>query len=483
MKRSIFSIVAFRTTALQMAFSLVILALFATLYVHRLIGQSRQELRASAESAAAIVRSNYIAGDLLILRRNLSDLKKTNQWISARLVDAEGVELWGAKDVPLIPPQVTSKILSSLHVQNIEATAQKIVQRYEQAILFSKGGQKIGVLIVEYDLTPETEQFLYVGALIAGAMFLLILSFAAVNFVTLKAALRPVLNLKAELSREAQRIGLNLHDRESANEIQIVPVWFRQVALSWREERDKAVESSRMEAMGKLAKQIAHDIRSPLSALNIALRNLGGEACEKRQLASRAIERINNIASDLLVTAKKGDVKAPVKVEVVLSELLENLVAEKRLEYQDDSRVCLEFTDGPEGLSTSVDAHVLSRILSNVINNSLESYDADAHVCLVQVALKPGDLHHAIEVRDFGRGIPNDVLRKFGKQEISLGKKGRTSGFGLGMYDAFRAIRDRGGDIQISSCLGVGTKVSIHIPKLDSVGVAERSPTPLQLLT
>lgn len=324
---------------------------------------------------------------------------------------------------------------------------------------------------VQQDLTPQIHQLLILLSVFTGAMFLLAISSVVVNFLTLKNALRTVFSLKSELSREAQRMGLQLEERQTSNEIKIVPVWFRQVALSWRAERDRAVESSRMEAMGNLARQIAHDIRSPLSALNMALRNSKGE-CEQRRLAAKAIERINSIANELLAKANQGEATSAGTHEILLPELIEDLIAEKRLEYQDDPRVCVEFRGGPEscGLVTSMNCNVLNRILSNVINNAIEAYEPRSHARIVQVGLKTCNSHHVIEIRDFGRGIPSEVLTKLGKQEVSYGKKG-ASGSGLGLYDAFRGVRECGGDIQISSCMGAGTKVSIHVPKSERLNL------------
>ena len=87
---------------------------------------------------------------------------------------------------------------------------------------------------------------------------------------------------------------------ESASIISGTESLARRIRDYQREEEQRI----RVEAVNKLAKQVAHDIRSPLSALQIGVSSLKGIPEQSRVLIRSALDRIQDIANDLLVTAE-----------------------------------------------------------------------------------------------------------------------------------------------------------------------------------
>ena len=149
-----------------------------------------------------------------------------------------------------------------------------------------------------------------------------------------------------------------------------------------REARDAAV--------GKMASQIAHDIRSPLAALNIFMKDLGALSEEKRVLLRSAVSRIQDIANNLLPAHRKKQKDAsaagvsPLQVHL-LTSLVESIVSEKRLRYRDARNVEITFKlDEPAyGAFSRVDPVEFQRVVSNLIDNAVEAIEAKGRVVVL----------------------------------------------------------------------------------------------------
>jgi signal transduction histidine kinase len=114
-----------------------------------------------------------------------------------------------------------------------------------------------------------------------------------------------------------------------------------------------------------------------------------------------------------------------------------------------------------------VDEKELARAISNLINNAAEALEGIADG-IVTLALRPsGAKDIGTIVSDNGKGIPDEVLAKLGKERASAGKEGSVSGSGIGVLHAARAIEAMGGKFQIQSRVGVRTNITILLPRVD----------------
>ena len=214
-------------------------------------------------------------------------------------------------------------------------------------------------------------------------------------------------------------------------------------------------------ATSDLAAQVAHDIRSPLAALGAAAQGLDIPP-EQRKLMEGAVSRMQGIADDLLQRYRApsaGPVKAKTSV-CALGGLIEQVLAEKRLQHKDKTGVTIEFNNSADGIKALVDPKELQRLLSNLVNNSVEAFTGPGAVTL---GLSAMDGKALIEVKDNGKGIPPAILAKLGQKGETHGKAGGT---GLGLYHARTAVEAWGGGLKISSEPGKGTAVAIELPRI-----------------
>lgn len=222
---------------------------------------------------------------------------------------------------------------------------------------------------------------------------------------------------------------------------------------------DTIREQSGLAAMASISAQVAHDIRSPLAALESAIRALPELPAEKRDLISAAAGRIKNIADDLL--ARNGSGAAKPAAPVLPSALIEEAVAEKRAQLagRGDISITARLDAGARGAAAAADAAALARILSNLINNALEALPGRGSVT---VGLSASGGAVTITVGDDGKGIPPEILAGLGQRGRTHGKAGGT---GLGLYHARTTVEAWGGKFRISSAPGKGTVVSLALKR------------------
>ena len=213
-------------------------------------------------------------------------------------------------------------------------------------------------------------------------------------------------------------------------------------------------------AYSKIARQVSHDIRSPLTALTFAAYDLPGLADDKRTLIRLAIQRINDISHSLL--EQKRLLPPTVRLESI-SEIIETLLVEKRAEYS--SKPELQFQAHLElayDAFVSIDAATLKRHISNLVNNAAESMALNGTVML-RAAKKESEI--IVTIEDTGSGIPDFILRDLGQRPISYGKDGSRGGQGIGVLHAKEYFDSIGGNLNIKSvaCSGVGSGTTMTI--------------------
>lgn len=234
--------------------------------------------------------------------------------------------------------------------------------------------------------------------------------------------------------------------------------------IFWREkvrmsrEAKLRMDHDRMLAQSFLAKKVAHDIRSPLSALQLIINTLHSDNREQKQIISDVVTRINGIAEDLL---NSEDKKMPItsvedkkQSSSSLPEMIQSLVQEKMALFPE---MKFSLHVNADNFNLSGKNVELSRVLSNVLNNAIES-GSEGNIVHINAYEVLNSTY--IEVVDFGQGISEYVLAKLGREKIST--KGDL-GNGIGLFAAFETVSAWGGGISIQSKTGLGTKVTIKL--------------------
>ncbi|MEK7358620.1 MAG: HAMP domain-containing sensor histidine kinase [Bdellovibrionota bacterium] len=211
-----------------------------------------------------------------------------------------------------------------------------------------------------------------------------------------------------------------------------------------------------------IAKQVSHDIRSPVSALNIVANAATKLTHDERQLIQSAAKRINDIAGKLLEKAGPVQIDAPSTEVFDIDLVVNSVIAEKRAQYSHREQVAIRYDE--RGSSTPVRGNSVdfACAISNLINNAVEALESDGEI---QVDVEAGASHVTLAVTDNGKGMSNDVITTVGTKGFSSGKTSKESGFGLGLYHAKQTAERSGGRLRIQSRLGEGTSVYLDLPR------------------
>ena len=224
-------------------------------------------------------------------------------------------------------------------------------------------------------------------------------------------------------------------------------------------------EKAYITALKNISDQVAHDIKSPIAAIDSVLKNKNTLTEEGRNVIKSATNTLSDIANNLFLGSKNKADNQLQHSKLCLREesmflLIDELIHEKKYEYRDKSKtIKIDFQHSPAVINcfTYLNNTELKRALSNIINNSIESLREHGKV---SVELTKNDETLVISIIDNGSGIPRDIINKVMLENFSYGKK---SGRGLGLFHASKQISKFGGTLTVDSEEGKGTKVSVTL--------------------
>lgn len=219
-------------------------------------------------------------------------------------------------------------------------------------------------------------------------------------------------------------------------------------------QRNEVISLQSSAAIGKMAAQVAHDVESPIKALEAISKDLANIPESHRVGIRNAIGRIQSISRKLLDKYAGRDTDPSINYNLV-SSAIDNILLEKQAEYH-ESEVNFQTDISQEHylLFAKFNSIEIKEILSNLINNAVESF-AD-HI-QIRVTLKQ---HVIITIQDNGKGIPKEMLENVFELGVSYEKE---QGTGLGLAHAKHHIESWGGQITLCSEPNVGTTVTLKL--------------------
>jgi signal transduction histidine kinase len=213
----------------------------------------------------------------------------------------------------------------------------------------------------------------------------------------------------------------------------------------------------------RLSRQIAHDLRSPLAALTVGLRNIQSterdstrDFNENVQMLHSATQRLREMAETVL-NPKANFLQNIERFEC--AALLSELAFEYEQKYcNSERRITFAVTSNADSIHLIGSRINLQRVFSNLIQNGIEALPGGGRI---EIQVIKSGTKCEISVSDNGIGIEEQYLQEIFKEGFTRGKRGGT---GLGLSFCQQVISEHGGDIQVSSQPGKGTKVIVSFP-------------------
>ncbi|MEB3278116.1 MAG: ATP-binding protein [Lyngbya sp.] len=227
------------------------------------------------------------------------------------------------------------------------------------------------------------------------------------------------------------------------------------------------------EEKSRLLSIASHDLRTPLSAIQISadlLENYDQKLTTDKKIKhfkriKSAIKNMNQLLEDVLMLSLTESGKmvlkpAPVNVREYSSNLVESfqaiLTGKHRLEFNYNGDY-----DGELMLDEKLLNHILGNLLSNAIKYSPDG--GTVHFDLIPDAQKV-----VFRVKDEGIGLPPEYKDKLFQAFERAANVGDIKGTGLGLSIVKQAVDLHGGQITVESELGMGTSFTVIIPSVES---------------
>jgi two-component system, NtrC family, sensor kinase len=378
-------------------------------------------------------------GDFDLRRRQIAAL--------GRQLDALASELGGAAQAAL--PRARSEFESHF------ATLIHGLNRMRQPLRGASGQ-------IAQRLSDDEETSLSVAIVLGAAGLAVAL---AVFLFTLR-TLRPlgVLRRRARQlagGEYAQRTGVTSHD-----EIGDLAREFDAMADAIQEREHKLIRSERLATVGRMAAQIAHEVRNPLSSIGLNAEllgdELGAEADEARRMVASIIGEVDRLTEITETYLRFTRLPRPKLEREDLGVLVGSVVALARSEIAQEG-IALAVDIAPDLPEIPADEAQLRQALLNLVRNAREALtSAPTKELGISVAVDraPPGARLVVRVSDSGAGIERSDLGKIFDPFFST----KAQGTGLGLALVQQIVVDHGGQIDVESAPGRGTTFTLAFP-------------------
>jgi len=248
------------------------------------------------------------------------------------------------------------------------------------------------------------------------------------------------------------------------DDLELLELFSSQAAVAIRTTDElERLRSGALAALGRMATQVAHDLKNPLAGLRLYARHLeqrlerGGDS-DGAELARKITGTVDNLAAVVSEITAFGRTPELRPVPTDLEPLLEECITFARAKVaREDIEVTATYE--PDCPAPPIDAREMRKAFLNLILNGLESLGPGGRLS-VATSYAPASRTVTVTLDDTGAGMSEATLARI----FDLFFTTKPEGTGLGMALARSVISRHGGQLSINSEVGQGTRVMIRLP-------------------
>jgi signal transduction histidine kinase len=339
-------------------------------------------------------------------------------------------------------------------------------QFYQLAPAPVRAGGREGIVTVPQTLRQQDieRQIDDLNRQVVLGLVLFVLLGAAIGYWMAERIADPV-NRLTRATRRIARGDLDVRiAATSSDELRRLVEDFNRMADDLKRQRTELERTQRLEAWAEMARQVAHDIKNPLTPIQLSAEHARRVNLDRGRPLSPALDEcITSILTQVkllrqIATEFSSFASSPVaRLEPTsVPALIEEVVEPYRVGLAD--RITIEVQAQPDLPPVAIDRTLLARALTNIIENALYAMPGGGRLTIRTQASTDGKAI-TTEIVDTGVGMDQEALRRIFEPYFST----KASGTGLGLTIAKRNVELVGGTIAVASVRGEGTTVTMTL--------------------
>jgi len=251
------------------------------------------------------------------------------------------------------------------------------------------------------------------------------------------------------------------------DEIGLLISQYNKMILELEESTSRLAEGERQGAWQEMAKQVAHEIKNPLTPMKLSLQHLQyaiqrkdekleGKIKKTTELLITQIDSLSAMAEEFSSFAKMPE---PKMEKTDMSTVLDSVIQL----FSKEENVSFDYVVLPAETFVMADQHQLGRVFTNIVKNAVQAIPSDRKG-LIKIRSHSDNNRVVVSFEDNGSGIP-EALRK---QIFSPNFSTKNSGMGLGLAISKRIVELFGGVIDFQSIENKGTTFVVQLPLMET---------------
>lgn len=232
-----------------------------------------------------------------------------------------------------------------------------------------------------------------------------------------------------------------------------------------KESAERLARSERESAWREMARQVAHEIKNPLTPMKLSIQHF------KRTWSPDvpdAQDKLNRFSEGMV-----GQIDTLSRIAEEFAHFAQMPPSrDEKMDLADAARNAMELFKGSEDVEVSLtvapdsetfvvaDSDHLVRVFNNLIKNAVQAIPEDIEG-QIRIDVKSDEKNVLVSVHDNGNGIPDEIRERIFMPNFTT----RSTGMGLGLAMVKRMVENSGGEVWFESTIGQGTTFYVSLPK------------------